>query len=146
LEVINENHVCSYNVVPLGSAETCCLLVEFHKHVADDGLQFVDEALQATEDAVVALLKHHLQAYPDLATAAEAAAREVLLTYQDPLYAAVRDVTHSFSYVVETLHSEVNAAGFFDSQTISTILYATFAELLFEAAARMSMLQTRWQS
>lgn len=79
-------------------------------------MQFVAKAHQVIEEAIIGLLKIHLNPdtagvevfkAPELASAAQTAVKQVLLTYQTPLSAAVQDLTHSYTYVVETLHSEV---------------------------------------
>jgi hypothetical protein len=85
------------------------MFTEYHQHITDDGVQFVEDAHKAIQAAVKGLLQHHLKAYPDLATAAAAAAEAVLRTYQGPLCAAVQDVTHAYSNIVEPLHPEVCA-------------------------------------
>ncbi|WIA34804.1 hypothetical protein OEZ86_013105 [Tetradesmus obliquus] len=105
------------------------IFLEFHKDVAKDAVKFVVEAHEVMEEAIIGLLKIHLNPdgdgvgvckAPELATAATAAVKQVLLTYQEPLCEAVEDLTHAYTYVVETLHSEV--------------LYETYRRLLVLAS------------
>jgi hypothetical protein len=71
-------------------------------------LEFVDQVHTAIRATITGLLEFYIkEEYPDLEKAAAAAAEQLLQQEMQPLKEAVKDAVLAHSYVVETLHNQV---------------------------------------
>lgn len=64
---------------------------------------------KAIQEHIICLLKRYLEDLPDLSPVVVDAANHLLKEYQAPLCAAVTDLTHAYTYVVEPLHVQVRS-------------------------------------